>query len=208
MERRSRAHGWLVLLTELTTEELLMFPRWLSWLVFLALGYVVFSASRVNTPLQPTKPIVPAITQENFPALAQATDMERWKRSIDPDYAAKMNCTLDKPKDAHALVFNVTETAAGAGAAATCGNSITIHLTVWGVNGDKAYDGDTPLALGSRELAVGLDNGLIGMKPGAERLLVLPPYALVRNAKAKPNAAALKALPANKLAVVSVKRLS
>ena len=184
-----------------------MFPRWLSWLVFLALGYVVFSATRVNAPVQPAKPVVPAITQQNYPALANAMDMERWKRSIDPDYAAKMNCTLDRPKDAHALIFNVTETVAGDGAAAVCGEAITIHLTVWGANGEKAYDGEMPLALGSRELAAGLDTGLPGMKPGAERLLVLPPYALVRNARTKANAAALKALPANKLAVVTVRRV-
>ena len=176
-----------------------MFPRWLSWLIFLVLGYLVFSATQVNRPVQPTKPVVPAITQANF---------ERWKRTINPDYAARMNCTLDTPKDAHALLFNVTETAAGAGTDAACGDTITIHLTIWGNTGEKAYDADVPLALGSRGLAAGLDNGLIGMKPGAERLLVLPPYALVRNKTTKMNAAALKALPANKLAVVTVKRLT
>lgn len=185
-----------------------MFPRWLSWLIFLAFGYLIFSAMKVNSPVQPTTPVmVPAITKENYPALVEATDMERWKRSIDPSYAAKMNCTLDQPKDAQALLSNVTETTAGSGAPASCGDAITIRLTVWGANAEKAYDAELPLALGSRELAAGLDNGLIGMKPGAQRLLVLPPYALVRNAKAKPNAAAVKALPANKLALVTVKRL-
>ena len=68
-------------------------------------------------------------------------------------------------------------------------------------------NGELPLALGSRELAAGFDYGLIGIKPGGERLLVLPPYALVRNAKAKGNAAALKALPVGKLALVTVKRV-
>ena len=117
-----------------------------------------------------------------------------------------MNCTLDKPKAAHALLFTVTENAAGAGAGAACGETLTIHLTVWGANGDKSYDADTKLALGSRVLGAGFDHGLLGMKPGAERLLMLPPYALVRNAKAKPNAAT-KFLPTGKLAVASVTRL-
>lgn len=186
-----------------------MFPRWLSWLVFLTLGYIIFTASQGNEiTVQPAKPIVPAITKANFPALAEATDIERWKRSIDPDYASKHNCTLDKPKNDRALLFSVIENAAGDGAAAACGDSITIRLTVWGVNGEKAYEGELPLAIGSRELAAGLDNGLAGIKPGGERVLLLPPYALVRNAKMKANAAALKALSANKLAIVTVKRLS
>ena len=183
-----------------------MFPRWLSWLIFLVLGYLVYSATATNTPMQPAKPIVPAITQENYPALAEATDVERWKRTINPDYAARMNCTLDTPKDKQALLASVTENVSGDGTGAVCGDDLSIHLVVWGANGAKTYEADLPLALGSRELGAGFDHGLLGMKPGAERMLVLPPYALVRNAKTKANAAALKALPAGKLAVVTVKR--
>ncbi len=186
-----------------------MFPRWISWVILLAVGYVVFSASRTHVPtptVQPVKPLVPAITENNFPALAEATDIERWKRTIDPSYAAKMNCTLDAPKVAHALLTSVIENAAGEGEEAACGGSITIHLIVWGAGAEKVYEGDTKLALGSRELGAGFDHGLLGIKPGGERLLLLPPYALMRNKIDKPMAAA-KFLPAGKLVVVTVRRL-
>jgi FKBP-type peptidyl-prolyl cis-trans isomerase (trigger factor) len=95
----------------------------------------------------------------------------------------------------------------GEGAGAACGDIITIHLTVWNAAGGKAYDGELPLAIGSRELAAGLDAGLIGIRPGGERTLMLPPSALVRGKATKVPAAALKALPQGKLAVVSVKRV-
>jgi hypothetical protein len=185
----------------------MMFPRWISWMLLVVMGYVIYSASLVHSPMQPSNPVVVPITETNYPALAEMTDIERWKRKLNPDYAATMNCTLDKPATDDGLAFNVMENAPGEGAGASCGETITIHLTVWGSSGDKAFDGTLPLALGSRELASGLDAGLLGMKPGGVRMLVLPPYAVVRGKPAKGHAAALKALPSGKLAVVTVKRI-
>ena len=184
-----------------------MFPRWLSWLIFLVLGYLVFTASQMDTKSAPAeRAVVKPITHEQYPALAEATDMERWKRALDPDYAAKMNCTLDKPKT-HSLAFKAIETVAGEGDGAACGDTITIRLSVWNASGAAAYEGTFDLALGSRELASGLDSGLVGSKPGAERMIVLPPYAIVRGKDSAGPAAAINALPPGKLAVVTVTRV-
>ena len=185
-----------------------MFPRWLSWLIFLVLGYLIYSASQMDRTAAPSeRAVVKPITEEKYPALAEATDVERWKRAINPDYAAKVNCTVDKPKNAQGLAFKIIETAAGSGNGAECGETITIHLTVWNASGGAAYEGEFPLALGSREVAAGLDNGLVGSKAGSERMIVLPPYALARGKESKAPAAAIKALPAGKVAIVSVNRV-
>ncbi len=184
------------------------FPRWLTYAFLLALGYMVYSTSQYSVPKDAvTKPLVPAITQETYPTLATLTDAERWKRKLDPDYAATMNCTLDAPKGENAKLM-LEEVEAGEGTGVACGETITIHLTIWSSNGSVAYAGEFPLALGSRQFAAGLDVGLSGMKPGAVRRLMLPPYALVRGKKpgAVP-AAALTALPHDKLAFVTVKRV-
>ena len=185
-----------------------MFPRWLSWLFLIALGYVIYSASQVGEQVQQpaAKPLVTPITHETYPALADLTDTERWKRKLDPNYASVMNCSLDAPAHYNGLKASIIEEAPGEGKGGACGDSITVKMIVWNAAGAKEYEGEFALALGSRELASGLDYGLLGMKPGAVRKAVLPPYALERN-KSKLPAAVLAALPADKLAIVTVKRI-
>jgi hypothetical protein len=185
-----------------------MFPRWLSWTILAALGYVIYSASQQAAPVRPAALVaIPAITQESYPALAQATDIEQWKRRLNPDYAAKNNCSLDAVADKTTLTMKVTEDAVGEGDAARCGETITVDITIWNAQGAIAFNGTLPLALGSRQLAAGLDAGLVGIKTGGVRSFLLPPSALVRTVKnIHPNAAAVKALPSNKTAIVTVKR--
>ena len=185
-----------------------MFPRWISWMLLVVMGYVVFSASQVSAPVQTTKPVVVPITAEEYPALAEATDLERWKRKLNPDYAATMHCSLDAPARKRSLGLQIIESREGAGAPAACGDAIKIHLVVWGADGAEAFAGDVRLALGSRQLAAGLDVGLLGMKPGSVRTLVLPPVALVRAATGEDGKkAAREALPTDSLTVVTVTRL-
>jgi hypothetical protein len=60
-----------------------MFPRWLSWMFLLTMGYVIFSASQGSQPVvQPSTSVAPPITKESYPALAKATDLEGWKRKL------------------------------------------------------------------------------------------------------------------------------
>ena len=70
-----------------------MFPRWLSWMFLLTMGYVILEASQGGNPVAPAPTtVVPPVTRENYPALAETTDLERWKRKLNPDYAATTDC--------------------------------------------------------------------------------------------------------------------
>ena len=186
-----------------------MFPRWLSFAFLAMVAYIAYSASQIPSPVPVVghKPITAKLDAEKYPVLIEMADVEGWKRKLNPDYAAVMNCTLDKQKTKNDLKFSAVEQAAGEGAGAPCGETITVALTVWDSKGTQVFTGEVPLALGSRQVASGLDFGLLGIKVGGERTLTLPPYASTRG---KPSAAhdkISKALPKDTVSVVQVKRL-
>ncbi|MES2984359.1 MAG: FKBP-type peptidyl-prolyl cis-trans isomerase [Pseudomonadota bacterium] len=166
---------------------------------------MIYSATQSPVTVHPQAPL--AVSEKTYPVLAETTDMERWKRAIDPDYAARMNCSLDTPRTPTGIAFKVVEDAPGAGDGAACGSPVTVQLTVWNATGGKAYDGPVTLNLGSRDVASGFDYGLLGIKPGGVRTLILPPSAMSRAKATKVDKALLAALPVTKLAVVSVTRL-
>lgn len=187
-------------------------PRWLSWMFIGVVLYMIYATSqwqRGPVPSTATTPAPAENFEEKYPALAEMTDAERWKRALNPEYAAVMNCSIDKPKTkAATLAVKIIDEARGEGAGAVCGETITIQLTVWNETGSTSYDAKTTLALGSRDIASGLDAGLVGIKPNGVRTLVLPPHATARSKKPSAPAAALKAVPEGKTVVITVKRLS
>jgi len=81
----------------------------------------------------------------------------------------------------------------GTGAPVVTGNTVSIQYTGWFVNGkkfDSSYDdGGTPLSLpvGRGKGIRGIDEGLIGMKVGGTRRLIIPP-ALAYGAQGRPGA--------------------
>ncbi len=187
------------------------FPRWLSWMFVAVLGYMVFAASQMSHAPAPSRNTpLPVITEETYPALAEATDVERWKRALNPDYAATTNCTVDRPPSKQAAPMMVMEETPGEGAPAACGESLTLELTVWDAKGVQQFNGKVTLALGSRELASGLDKGLLGLKPGGVRVLVLPAYARVHT-KSKPADAVIidlrKMLQGESVVMIRAKRV-
>lgn len=184
-----------------------MFPRWLSLAFFIMLAYIGYSASERGTPTPIPKPITPVLNAEQYPVLVELADVEGWKRKLDPDYAAVKNCTLDKPAIANGLKFGAVEQVVGEGVGATCGEVITVELRVWGSKGMQAFKGEVTLALGSRQIASGLDFGLLDMKVGGVRMLTLPPYALTRGKATTGHEALRKSLPMDTVSVVEAKRL-
>lgn len=183
------------------------FPRWLSWMFVAVLVYMIYAARSVETI---SRPLVQPINEQTYPALAEATDLERWKRAINPDYAAVMNCTVDAPKQNNAAPLVIVDEQMGEGEATVCGERYAFELTVWDAKGVQQFKGKVELALGSRDLSSGLDKGLVGIKSGGIRLLVLPAYARV-HAKSKPDQEAIirlrKLLQGEALAVVRAKRI-
>ena len=72
----------------------------------------------------------------------------------------------------------------GTGAAAQAGQKVTVHYTGWLYQGgkrgkkfDSSRDGGEPLSfdLGAGEVIKGWDAGLVGMKTGGKRTLILAP---------------------------------
>lgn len=186
-----------------------MLPRWLTWIFIAVLGYMIYAAGEsARAPVTPVSSVDTAAPEiEDTSAIAELTDTEHWKRTLNPDYAATMNCSLDRAKTKGTLTLKVIEDETGNGDAAQCGETITIQLTVWNAKGSKRFDGELPLALGTRALASGLDVGLLGVKPGGVRTLVLPPIALARSKTSTAPETARKALSADTTTLVTVKRL-
>jgi FKBP-type peptidyl-prolyl cis-trans isomerase FkpA len=81
--------------------------------------------------------------------------------------------------------LQVTDTLAGTGATAAAGNTITVHYTGWlydekaSQNRGKQFDssiGKTPFSfkLGVGQVIAGWDQGVVGMKVGGKRTLIIP----------------------------------
>jgi len=73
----------------------------------------------------------------------------------------------------------VEELTVGDGAAATAGQTVTVHYTGWLTDGEKfdsSKDRDDPFqfALGAGRVIKGWDEGVEGMKVGGTRKLIIP----------------------------------
>ena len=104
-----------------------------------------------------------------------------------------------------ATTLNRTDLRAGTGPEAVNGSQVTVHYTGWFYNAD-APNGrgavfDSSLArepftfvLGVGQVIPGWDLGVVGMREGGIRRLVIPPplaYGSIRNASIPPNASLL-----------------
>jgi peptidylprolyl isomerase len=68
----------------------------------------------------------------------------------------------------------------GSGAEAKSGNTVTVNYTGTLLNGtkfDSSYDRGTPFSteIGTGQVIKGWDEGIVGMKVGGKRILVIPP---------------------------------
>lgn len=209
-----------------------MFQRWLSWLVLgLFLYLMVQGSPRKPVTTSPVKVVheqtAPAPeTLESTPApaaaphpqpvaesrtvntMAQASDLERWKRVINPDYAKKFQCTLNLPqqKTDH-LQWKLTEDKLGEGSAASCSETIPVKLTVWNARGEVAYTATEEIVIGARQVAAGLDAALVGIRPGGIRTVVMGPQALEHDKDMTLPKSLAAAFGKNNLVVLTVERL-
>ncbi len=86
-------------------------------------------------------------------------------------------------------VVEKTDLVVGTGAEAVAGDTLTVHYTGWLADGtkfDSSYDRGTPFTfrLGVGQVIKGWDQGLVGMKVGGKRRLIIPPslgYGSVAN---------------------------
>lgn len=167
-----------------------MFPRWLSWLVLGMMVYLLVQSRSMHAPALPTPQVAPTtVVKEGLPnpsgSVSKAADIERWKKAINPEYAAKAQCSLPAPS-ADKLWWRVTEEKTGTGAGAQCTEAITVKVTVWNSKGESRYTGEASLNLGAGEIAAGLDAALMGMRVGASRTVLLAPGTYTRAKDAPP----------------------
>jgi FKBP-type peptidyl-prolyl cis-trans isomerase FkpA len=110
----------------------------------------------------------------------------------------------DTPTSASAVPgYSQTDIRPGSGTAAATGNLLTVQYTGWlfdasrtdskGLQFDTSLGSTEPFAftLGAGQVITGWDQGLVGMKVGGLRRLVIPPslaYGTSRNNSIPPNA--------------------
>lgn len=124
---------------------------------------------------------------------------------VNDDFAAELNVDLSiMTKSSTGLYLqDLTE---GTGAEAVNGVTVQVHYTGWLVNGDKfdsSRDGGVPFtfSLGAQQVIAGWDEGVLGMRIGGERKLVIPPALAYGAAGASP------AIPPNATLVFDVELL-
>lgn len=101
------------------------------------------------------------------------------ERRVAERYASALNVELDemerRPTGLH--VLDVVE---GDGARADSGDIVVVHYTGWlpqGTKFDSSRDRDQPfeVAIGYGRVIQGWDQGIVGMRVGGQRRLVIPP---------------------------------
>jgi hypothetical protein len=73
------------------------------------------------------------------------------------------------------LMLETTDTTLGDGAIARCGDTVQAHISLYGSNGLRIADTPATLTLGAGDAMLGIEQGMIGMRKGGARMLVLPP---------------------------------
>ena len=100
--------------------------------------------------------------------------------------AVLAGCTSDNPAGpTFGVPFSITDIVVGTGAAAAIGNTLTVEFTGWlydpsqpenkGTMFDATNGSPFPFVLGVGSVIAGWDNGLVGMRVGGQRRLVIPP---------------------------------
>ncbi len=89
---------------------------------------------------------------------------------------------VDPPEGPAPSALEITDLEVGTGPEAQPGKQVAVHYVgvsfATGEEFDSSYDRGAPLVfpLGARRVIAGWDDGLVGMKVGGRRRLVIPPH--------------------------------
>jgi FKBP-type peptidyl-prolyl cis-trans isomerase len=138
----------------------------------------------------------PSISEDT---IAEAREVREHPPSVRPandTYAPSLNVDISKmTKTASGLYYK--DKVVGIGAAAARGDFVKVNYTLWLTNGTKVESskdtGRIPLEFltGAQRVIPGFEEGVLGMLPGAVRLLVVPPqlaWGSQGNPPVQPNA--------------------
>lgn len=100
------------------------------------------------------------------------------ERRVAERYASRLDVDLDA-MDRRPSGLYIQDVVEGEGARADSGDIVTVHYTGWlpqGTKFDSSRDRDAPfeVALGYGRVIQGWDQGIVGMRVGGQRRLVIP----------------------------------
>jgi peptidylprolyl isomerase len=92
-----------------------------------------------------------------------------------PDFDPSLGVDLSAMTETSSGLY-VLDVAVGTGALAAIGSSATVRYSGWLTNGERFDAGDYTFRLGRREAIDGFDEGVLGMRVGGRRRIVVPPW--------------------------------
>ena len=177
---------------------MMRFPRWLSWIILIGLGWILFVGNTRDDRVVPvstnTETNTAPAEPKRYKEIEALFDGERWKKGLFPDYqspeeACRMAAPAEGKLGSYALVLQAVS-----GDGANCGDVVPFTVTRRNADGTAGKAQDVTLTLGEQK---GLDGLLVGMQPGEKRLLIVNLPSKLKT---------LPALPANTQLLLDVKR--
>lgn len=127
-----------------------------------------------------------------LPASTLSEDLRKAKKLEENDklqYRVELS-SLSPSLPAGMISSRAAEISIGRGSQVLCGDKVKIQLDLWGPDGTLLYstlrDNDKKpieITVGNSDVFYGLDRGMMGMREGGGRNLVIPPAYLVSGAK-------------------------
>jgi len=73
--------------------------------------------------------------------------------------------------------FRIADTLPGNGGTFICGQPVSVQVKIWNAEGKKLFESKEPITFtpGKSEVFLGLEQGVIGMRQGGVRTLIVPP---------------------------------
>jgi len=143
-------------------------------------GSAVIGTLAITSCSQP-----PASTATSSPAPVAADPEDVTHTAFDPSLHIHLDSMVRRPSGLY-----VQDLATGNGAVAALGRSIVVRYTGWLPSG-KRFDGnEITVTLGSNKTIRGWEEGLLGMRVGGKRRLIIPPhlgYGAKANGEIPPN---------------------
>ena len=110
------------------------------------------------------------------PAGAQGDASEIGRTTFDPSLKIHLDSMSRRPSGLY-----VQDLATGNGAVAARGRSVVVRYTGWLPTGKQFDTGEITVTLGQNKTIRAWEEGLLGMRVGGKRKLVVPPYLAYGN---------------------------
>ena len=139
----------------------------------------------------------PASTTTSAPQPAAADPEDIAHTAFDPALGIHLDSMVRRPSGLY-----VQDVVTGTGPVAVTGRSVVVRYTGWLPNGKRFEGNEITVTLGSNQTIRGWEEGLLGIRVGGKRRLIIPPH-LGYGAKA-----AGDLIPANSVLVFEMEAVS